>query len=95
MSKATFNGFQEAADFIVRGRNLNTNELVVFLDSGVGEAVGAIVNKVCNFLGKTVAGVTKLIVGSVDFVWIVAVGALAGVHLEIIGGPALGGVNGA
>lgn len=95
MSKATFNGFQEAADFIVGGWNLDTNKLVVFLDSGVGEAVGAVVDKVCNFLGKTVASVAKLIVGSVDFVGIVAVCALAGVHLEIVGGPALGGVDGA
>lgn len=95
MSKAAFNSFQEAADFVVAGWYLDVDELVVFLEGGVGEAVGAVVDEVCNVLSKTVAGLTELTVGSVDLIGVVAVCTLAGVHLEVVGGPALGGVDGA
>lgn len=52
-----------------------------------------VVEETGNFLGKTVTSIAKLLVVAVDFVWVVAVGTLAGVHLEVVGGPALGGVD--
>ena len=66
---------------------------MVFLDGGIGKAVGAVVDEVCNVLGKTVANITELAVGSVDLIGVLAVCTLAGVHLEVVGGPALGGVD--
>lgn len=67
---------------------------MVFLNGAVGQAVGAVVDEVCNVLGETVADVTELVMGAVDFVGVVAVGTFAGVHLEVVGCPALGRVHG-
>lgn len=40
-----------------------------------------------DFLGKTVADLAELVVVAVDFVWVVAVGTLVRVGLEVVGGP--------
>lgn len=58
----------------------------------VGYSVGAVVDKLGNTLGETVANITELAMITVDFVGVVAVYTVAGVHLEVVGCPGLGGV---
>lgn len=41
------------------------------------------------------ADIAELLVVAVDFVGVVAVSTLPGVHLEVVGGPALSSVDGA
>lgn len=93
MAEAALDGLQEAADLDVSGWELNTDGLVVFLDSGVGLAVRLVVDEASHFLSKTVAGIAELFTAAVDFVWVVTVGTLAGVRLEVVGGPGLGSVD--
>lgn len=95
MSNTAFDGFQETSDLAVAGWHLDADELVVFLELAVGHAVDAVVDEVGNALGETVADITELAVVTVDFVRVVAVYTVAGVHLEVVGGPALGSVYGA
>lgn len=92
VAEAALDGFQQTPDLIISSWNLNTNKFVVFLDCAVSLTLG-VVNVASDFLGKTVSLVAKLLVMTVDLVWVVAVGTLACVHLEVIGGPALGGVH--
>lgn len=93
MSKTALNSLQEAPDLIIAGWDLNANELVVLLESAVRLAVGTVVDEPGNLLSKAVADVTELIVGTVDFVGVMAVGTLAGVHFEVVSSPALGSVD--
>lgn len=93
MSEAAFNGLQEAADLDVASGNLNADKLVVLLDGGVGVAVGLVVDEAGDVLSKTMSYIAELLVVAVDLVWVVAVGTLAGVCLEVVGGPGLGGIH--
>lgn len=93
MSKTALNCLQKAPDLVVASWDLDADELVVLLNGAVRLAVGTVVDEAGYLLGKTVANVTELIVGTVDFVRVVAVGTLAGVHFEVVGSPALGSVN--
>jgi hypothetical protein len=92
VTDAALNGLQETADLDVAGGDLNADELVVLFNSGVGGSVGLLVDEASDFLGQAVADIAELLVVAVDLVGVVAVGALPGVHLEVVGGPALGRV---
>lgn len=89
MTEAAGNSLQEAPDFVVAGWDLDADELVVLLDGGVGGAVSSVVDVAGDFLGKTVALVAELVVAAVDLIGILAVGTLAGVHLEVVSSPGL------
>lgn len=93
VAEAAFNGLQEAADLDVTSRNLNTDELVVLLDGGVGVAVRLVVDDAGDVLGKAVSDVTELLVVAMDLIGVVAVGTLAGVCLEVVCSPGLGGID--
>lgn len=93
MSEAALNGLQEAADLDVASGDLNTDKLVVLLDGGVGVAVRLVVDEAGDILSKAVADITELLVVAVDLVWVVAVGTLASVSLEVVGGPGLSGIH--
>lgn len=89
MAEAALNGLQQVPDLIVVGGELNADELVVFLGGAVGLAAGRVVDVAGDLLSEAVALVTELLVVAVDFVGVVAVGALAGVHLKVVADPAL------
>ena len=93
MSEAAFKGLQQAADLDVTSGDLDTDELVVLLDSGVGVTVRLIVDEAGDILSETVSDITELLVVAVDLVRVVAVGTLAGVGLEVVGRPGLGGID--
>lgn len=94
MSEAALDGLQEAADLDVTGWDLHTDKLVVFLEGGVGVAIRLVVDVASDFLGQAVSDITELFMVAVDFVWLVAVGTLAGVHFKVVGGPGLFSVDG-
>lgn len=89
MTEAALNGLEEAADFDVVGWNLNLDKLVVLLLGGVDLSV-LVVDVGGDVLSQTVSKLTELLVFAVNFVGVVAVGALASVHLEVVQRPALG-----
>jgi hypothetical protein len=93
VSEAAFNGLQEAADLNVASGNLDTDKLVVLLHGGVGVAVRLVVDEACDVLSKAMSYITELLVVAVDLIWVVAVGTLASVCLEVVGGPGLSGID--
>ena len=93
MTEAAFDGLEERADLDVAGWDLNADDLVVLFDGRVDGSVGLLVDVPSHLLGETVADITELLVVAVNFVRVVAVGTLPGVHLEVVGSPALGGVD--
>jgi len=93
VTEAALNGLEERADLDVAGWDLDADHLVVLFDSRVDGSVGLLVNVPSHLLGEPVADVAELLVVAVDLVWVVAVGTLPGVHLKVVGCPALGGVD--
>jgi hypothetical protein len=93
VADAALNCPQQAADLEVVGWDLHTNGLVRFFGGGVGVAVCFVVDEAGDLLGQAVADVTQLLALAVDLVGVVAVGTLASVGLEVVGGPGLGGVD--
>lgn len=91
MAEATLNGLEEAADFNVTGWDLDADKLVVLLHGGVGGS-RLVVDVAGDILGQAVADITEALVVAVDFVGVVAVSTLPGVHLKVVGSPALGSV---
>lgn len=77
----------------VAGWDLDADDFVVFLDAGVGLSIRLVVDVPGDFLSKTMAKIAELFVVAVDLVWVVAVGALAGVGFEVVRGPALRGID--
>lgn len=94
MTETALDSSQQAPDLVVASWDLDADDLVVFLGGAVGLAVGVVVDVPGDFLGKTVALVAELVVAAVDLVWVLAEGALPGVHLKVVGCPALGRVHG-
>lgn len=93
MSQAALDGLEEAGDLDVAGWEFHTDDLVVFFHGRVCLSIGLVVDEASDFLGQAVAGIAELFVVAVHLKGVVAVGALAGVHLEVISRPALRGVD--
>lgn len=94
MTETALDGPEETADLHVGRRHLDLDQLAVFLDGAVCLAVGVLVEERGDLLGKAVADVAELFVVAVDVVGVVAVGAVVGVGLEVVGGPGLFGIHG-
>lgn len=93
MTEAALDGLEQAVNLDVAGGNLDTDDLVLFLNRRVGLAIRLVVDVTDNFLGKAVAVFAELLAVAVDLVGVVAVGTLAGVGLEVVRGPALSSVD--
>jgi hypothetical protein len=94
VAEAALDGSQETPDLVVAGGELNTDELVVFLGGAVGLTAVGVVDVAGDLLSQAVALVTELLVVAVNLIGVDAVGALAGVHLKVVAGPALFSVHG-
>lgn len=92
---AALDGAQQATGLLVRGLDLDADDLAVLLLGAVGLAVTLHVEEVRDLLGQTVALVAELAAGTVDVVGVAALGAGTGVHLEVVESPGLGDVGGA